>query len=50
MVQERGGGAPAPAIDAPPLVVAKKLNFCLITLNDFVREVLRLVSVLFGIL
>uniref|UniRef100_A0A3B4WXL1 Ig-like domain-containing protein n=1 Tax=Seriola lalandi dorsalis TaxID=1841481 RepID=A0A3B4WXL1_SERLL len=32
------------------MVVAKKFNFGLITPNDFVPEVLRLVSVLFGVL
>ena len=32
------------------MVVAKKLNFGLITPNDFVPEGLRLVSVLFGVL
>ena len=41
-------------VDSSPnimfMVVAKKLNFGLITQNYFVPEVLRLVSVLFGIL
>ncbi len=41
-------------VDSSPnvtfMVVAKKLNFGLITPNDFVPEVLRLVSVLFGVL